>query len=112
MNLVDKVSAKQLKKDIPEFRVGDTITVNLWITEGKKRRIQAFTGLVTAKKGGGISETFTVRKKTKGYAVKRVIPLHSPVIDSIKVEKKGVVRRAKLNFLDGMEKEFKIKERN
>lgn len=112
MNLVDKVNQKQLKKDVPEFRVGDTITVNVWITEGKKRRIQAFTGLVTSKKSGGVNETFTVRKKTKGYAVKRVFPVHSPIIDSIKVDKKGVVRRAKLNFLDGLAKEYKVKERN
>lgn len=112
MNLVDKVNTKQLKSNLPEFRVGDTVTVNVWITEGKKRRIQAFQGLVTSKKGGGISETFTVRKKSKGYGVKRVFPLHSPIIDSIVVDKKGVVRRAKLNFLDKMEKEFKIKERN
>lgn len=112
MNLVDKINAKQLKKDIPEFRVGDSVTVNIWITEGKKRRIQAFSGLVVSKKGGGVNESFTVRKKTKGYAVKRTLPVHSPVIDSIIVDKKGVVRRAKLNFLDGMLKEFKIKERN
>ena len=112
MNLIDKISAKQLRKDLPEFRVGDTITVNVWITEGKKKRIQAFQGLVVAKKGGSINETFTVRKKTKGYGVKRLFPLHSPIIDSITVDKKGVVRRAKLNFLDKLEKEFKIKERN
>lgn len=112
MNLVDKVSIKQLRKDIPEFRVGDTITVNLWITEGKKRRIQAFSGLVVARKGGSVNETVTVRKQTKGYAVKRVFPIHSPIIDSIKVDKKGVVRRAKLNFIDDMTKEFKTKERN
>ncbi len=112
MNLVDKVNAKQLRTDLPEFRVGDTLTVNVWITEGKKRRIQAFQGLVVAKRGGAVNETFTVRKKTKGYGVKRTFPLHSPIIDSIVVDKKGVVRRAKLNFLDKMEKEFKIKERN
>ncbi len=112
MNLIEKVNAKQLKSDVPEFRVGDTITVNVWITEGKKRRIQAFQGLVVAKKGGSINETFTVRKNNKGYGVKRTFPLHSPIIDSIVVNKKGVVRRAKLNFLDNMEKEFKIKERN
>jgi len=112
MNLVDKISAKQLRKDIPEFRVGDTVTVNIWITEGKKRRVQAFSGLVTSKRGGGVNESFTVRKKTKGYAVKRILPVHSPIIDSIVVDKKGAVRRAKLNFLDGMLKEFKIKERN
>ncbi len=112
MNLVDKIGKKQMRSDVPEFRVGDSVTVNVWITEGKKRRIQAFSGLVVSKKGGGINETFTVRKKTKGYAVKRVFPVHSPIIDSIVVDKKGTVRRAKLNFLDKLKKEYKIKERN
>ncbi len=112
MNLIDKINKKQIRKDIPEFRAGDNVTVNVWITEGKKRRIQAFSGLVVSKKGGSVNESFTVRKQTKGYAVKRVFPLHSPVIDSITVDKKGVVRRAKLNYVDKMAKEFKTKERN
>ena len=111
-NLIDKINAKQVRKDIPEFRVGDTVRVNVWVTEGKKRRIQAFEGLVIAKKGGSVSETFSVRKKIYGVGVTRVFPVNAPTIDSIEVIKKGYVRRAKLNFLKGLRKEYKVKERN
>ena len=111
-NLIDKINAKQVRKDIPEFRVGDTVRVNVWVKEGKKERIQAFEGLVVAKKGGSVSETFSVRKKSSGIGVTRVFPVNSPAIDKITVVKKGVVRRAKLNFLKGMRKEYKVKERN
>jgi len=112
MNLVDKINQKHINPNIPEFRVGDTVRVNVWVKEGKKERIQAFEGLVTAKKGGSVSETFTVRKKSGSVAVYRTFPVNSPVIDSIEVVKKGLVRRAKLNFLKGMKKEYKVKERN
>ena len=112
MNLVDKINAKQLRKDIPEFRVGDTVRVDVWIKEGKKERIQAFEGVVTSRKSGSVNETFSVRKKSGAVGVTRIFPVHSPVIDKIVVVRKGKVRRAKLNFLKGMEKEFKIKERN
>lgn len=112
MNLVDKVNKKHINPDIPEFRVGDTVRVNVWIKEGKKERIQAFEGLVVAKKGGSVSETFTVRKKSGTVAVKRVFPVNSPLIDSITVVRKGKVRRAKLNFIDRRNKEYKVKERN
>ena len=112
MNLVDKVNAKSVRNDIPEFRVGDTVRVDVWVKEGKKERIQAFEGLVVAKKGGSISETFTVRKKSGGIGVTRVFPINSPVIDKITVVKNGMVRRAKLNFIKGMRKEYKVKERN
>ncbi len=111
-NLIDKINAKHVKKDIPEFRVGDTVRVDVWVKEGKKERIQAFEGLVVAKKGGSVSETFSVRKKSSGIGVTRVFPVNSPAIDKITVVKKGVVRRAKLNFLKGMRKEYKVKERN
>ena len=111
-NLIDKINAKHVKKDIPEFRVGDTVRVDVWVKEGKKERIQAFEGLVIAKKGGSVSETFSVRKKSSGIGVTRVFPVNSPTIDKIVVVKKGVVRRAKLNFLKGMKKEYKVKERN
>lgn len=111
-NLIDKINAKHVKKDIPEFRVGDTVRVDVWVKEGKKERIQAFEGLVVAKKGGNVSETFSVRKKSSGIGVTRVFPVNSPAIDKITVVKKGVVRRAKLNFLKGMRKEYKVKERN
>ncbi len=111
-NLIDQINAKHVKKDVPEFRVGDTVRVDVWVKEGKKERIQAFEGLVVAKKGGSVSETFSVRKKSSGIGVTRVFPVNSPAIDKIVVVKKGVVRRAKLNFLKGMKKEYKVKERN
>ncbi len=112
MNLVDKVNKKHVNPNIPEFRTGDTVRVNVWVKEGKKERIQAFEGLVVAKQGGSISETFTVRKKSGSVGVSRTFPVNSPVIDSIVVVKKGMVRRGKLNFLKGMKKEYKVKERN
>ena len=112
MNLVDKVNKKHINPNIPEFRVGDTVRVNVWIKEGKKERIQAFEGLVVSKKGGSVSETFTVRKKSGTVAVKRVFPVNSPLIDSIVVVRKGKVRRAKLGFIDRRVKEYKVKERN
>ena len=104
-NLVDKINEKHVRNDIPEFRVGDTVRVDVWVKEGKKERIQAFEGLVVAKKGGSVSETFSVRKKSYGIGVTRVFPVNSPAIDKIVVVKKGVVRRAKLNFLKGMRKD-------
>lgn len=112
MNLVDKVNAKSLRTDIPEFRVGDTVRVDYKIQEGKTHRIQAFEGLVVAIQGGSISRTFTVRKKSSGVAVKRIFKVNSPLVDSITVVRKGKVRRAKLNFIDKMSKEYKVKERN
>ena len=111
-NLIDKINAKHVKNDIPEFRVGDTVRVDVWVKEGKKERIQSFEGLVVAKKGGSVSETFTVRKKSYGIGVTRVFPVNSPTIAKIVVVKRGLVRRAKLNFLKGMKKEYKVKERN
>ncbi len=110
-NLVDKISKSHMKKDIPEFRVGDTVRVDVWVKEGKKERIQAFEGLVVAKKGTGISETFSVRKKSGGVGVTRIFPVNAPTIDKIVVVKKGLVRRAKLNFIKGMRKEYRVKER-
>ena len=111
-NLVDKIAKKHIRKDVPEFRVGDTVRVDVQVKEGKKERIQAFEGLVIAKKGGGISETFTVRKKSGAIGVIRVFPVNAPTIDKITVTKKGMVRRAKLNFIKNMVKEYKVKERN
>lgn len=112
MNLIDKINQKQIKPNTPEFRVGDTVRVDVWIKEGKKERIQAFEGLVVSKKGGSVSERFTVRKKCGSVGVSRVFAVNSPEIDKITVVKKGMVRRAKLNFLKGMKKEYKVKERN
>lgn len=111
-NLIDKINAKHVKKDIPEFRVGDTVRVDVWVKEGKKERIQAFEGLVIAKKGSGVSETFSVRKKSYGIGITRIFPVNAPTIDKIVVVKKGLVRRAKLNFIKGMRREYKVKERS
>lgn len=111
MNLVDKITEKQIKKDVPEIRVGYTVKVNVKIVEGNKERIQAYEGVVTARKGGGISETITVRKESYGVGVERVFPIHSPKVDSIEVLRKGKVRRAKLNFLKDLKGQYRIKER-
>ena len=100
------MNAKHIRKDIPEFRVGDTVRVDVWVKEGKKERIQSFEGLVIAKRGGGVSETFTVRKKSGTVGVERIFPINTPTIDKIVVIKKGKVRRAKLNFIKGMRKEY------
>ena len=111
-NLVDKIAEKHIRKDVPEFRVGDTVRVDVWVKEWKKERIQSFEGLVIAKRGGGVSETFTVRKKSGTVGVERIFPINTPTIDKIVVIKKGKVRRAKLNFIKGMRKEYKVKERS
>ena len=113
-NLVDKINAKHIKKDVPQFQVGDTVRVDVWVKEGKKERIQAFEGVVIGMKNGGVSETFSVRKKSSGVGVIRIFPVNSPTIDKITVVKKGSVRRAKLNFMKDKKnkKEYRIKERN
>ena len=111
MNVIDKITAKQLNPNVPEFRVGDTVKVNVKIIEGNKERIQAYEGVVVAKKGSGISETFTVRKESAGVGVQRVFPVHSPKLASIEVLRKGKVRRAKLNYLKNVVGQYKIKER-
>ena len=112
MNIVDKISKRQLRSDIPEFRVGDTVKVNYTIKEGDKTRIQAFEGIVIARKGKNSEETFTVRKTSYGVGVERTFPVHSPRIAELIVVKKGKVRRVKLNFLKDKVGEYKIKERN
>ena len=111
-NLVDKINAKHVRKDIPEFRVGDTVRVNVWVIEGNKKRIQSFEGLVTDINGGSVSKRFSVRKKSYGIGVTRIFPVNAPTIDSIEVIKKGYVRRAKLSFLKVLRKDYKVKERN
>ena len=112
MNLVEKITEKQLNPNIPEFRVGDTVRVDVKIIEGKRERIQAFEGIVIKRHGSGVSETFTVRKVSYGVGVERTFPVNSPKIASIVVMKKGKVRRAKLTFLKDMKGQYKIKERN
>ena len=110
-NVIDKITEKQMNPNLPEFRVGDTVRVDVKIIEGKRERIQAFEGTVIARKGGGVSETFTVRKVSYGVGVERIFPMHSPKIANIEVVKKGKVRRAKLFYLrDLTGKATKIKE--
>ena len=111
MNIIDKINAKQIKPDVPEFRVGDTVRVDVKIIEGKRERIQAFEGTVVARRGGSVSETFTVRKMSSGIGVERTFPMHSPKIAGITVVRRGKVRRAKLTFLRGMVGGYRIKER-
>ena len=110
-NVIDKITAKQLNPNVPEFRVGDTVRVDVKIIEGNKERIQAFEGIVVSRKSGGVSETFTVRKISYGVGVERVFPVNSPIIDHIEVAKVGKVRRAKLHYLRGLSgKAARIKE--
>ena len=111
MNVIDKITKEQLNPNIPEFRVGDTVRVDVKIIEGKRERIQAFEGIVMARKGSGISETFTVRKNSYGVGVERVFPVHSPKLAKITVIKRGKVRRAKLTFLRNMVGRYKTEER-
>ncbi len=111
MNVIDKITEKQMNPNVPEFRVGDTVRVDVKIIEGKRERIQAFEGIVISRKGAGISETFTVRKVSYGVGVERIFPVHSPSIDKITVIKKGKVRRAKLTFLRNVVGQYRIKER-
>ena len=110
-NIIDKINEKQINKNIPEFRVGDTVRVDVKIIEGKRERIQAFEGVVIARRGGSVSETFTVRKMSSGVGVERTFPIHSPKIAKITVLRHGKVRRAKLNFLRGRVGQYRIKER-
>src|SRR3989338_11285550 len=96
-----KVVEEGFKKDIPLFRIGDTVKVDIRVKEGDKERVQAFEGVVIARRGSGTRETFTVRKISFGVGVEKVLPLHSPLINKIEVVKEGVVRRAKLYYLLG-----------
>ncbi|HON07990.1 MAG TPA: 50S ribosomal protein L19 [Verrucomicrobiota bacterium] len=97
--LKDKIEAAQLRKDKVDFAVGDSVRVHTKVIEGDKHRIQVFSGIVIAKRGHGLNETFTVRRISYGEGVERVFPLHSPKIEKIEVERKGKVRRAKLTYL-------------
>ncbi len=110
-NVIDKINAKQVKPNVPEFRVGDTVRVDVKIVEGKRERIQAFEGLVIGRHGGSVAETFTVRKMSSGVGVERIFPINSPKIAGITVVRRGKVRRAKLTFLRGLVGQYRIKER-
>jgi large subunit ribosomal protein L19 len=112
MNTLDTVDAESLRSDIPEFRPGDTLKVHVRVVEGSRSRVQVFQGVVIRRQGGGLRETFTVRKISFGVGVERTFPVHTPVIDKIEVVTRGDVRRAKLYYLRSLRgKAAKIKEK-
>jgi large subunit ribosomal protein L19 len=112
MSVLQAVESKHLRTGLPGFRPGDTLRVQVKVVEGDKERLQAFEGICIRRRGGGLSETFTVRKVTYGVGVERTFPLHSPSVDRIEVVRQGVVRRAKLYYLRKLKgKAARIKER-
>ena len=111
-NIIDQLEREQLRKDIPAFGPGDTVTVQVKVKEGTRERLQAFEGVVIAKRNRGLNSAFTVRKISHGEGVERVFQTHSPAIDSIKVKRSGDVRRAKLYYLrERSGKSARIKEK-
>ena len=112
MNIIDTIEKEGMRTDVPVFNIGDTVKVFVKVVEGTHERLQAFEGVVIARKNGGIRETFTVRRISFGIGVERTFPVHSPKIDHIEVVRKGVVRRAKLYYLKGKTaKNARIKEK-
>ena len=112
MDALKTIAASSLKETLPQFAIGDTVRVDVKIREGERERIQAFEGTVIARKGSGVTETFTVRRFSYGVGVERVFPLHSPNVDSVKVVRRGKVRRSKLYYLrDRVGKAAKVKEK-
>ena len=112
MNKLDLVDAASLRSDIPDFRPGDTVKVHVKVVEGNRSRIQVFQGVVIRRHGGGLQETFTVRKISFGTGVERTFPVHTPIIDRIEVVTRGDVRRAKLYYLRELRgKKAKIREK-
>lgn len=111
MDIIRLIEEQQMKKDLPEFRPGDTVKVHLKVVEGGRERIQVFEGVVIKRRGGGMRETFTVRRISYGVGVERTLPLHSPRIDKIEVIRRGKVRRARLFYLRSLKgKAARIKE--
>lgn len=113
MDVIKAIESEQMKKDIVDFNTGDTVKVHVKVKEGNRERIQVFEGIVIKRQGGGISETFTVRRISYGVGVERTFPLHSPKIEKLEVVRRGKVRRARLYYLrDRIGKAaFKIKEK-
>ena len=112
MHILDNLDAASLRSDVPEFRAGDTVKVHVKVVEGSRSRVQVFQGIVIRRHGGGVGETFTVRKISFGVGVERTFPLHSPVIDKVEVASRGIVRRAKLYYLRDLRgKKARIRER-
>jgi len=111
-HLIQEITKDQLKEDLPQFRAGDTVRVHVKVVEGTRERIQVFEGVVIKRRGGGVSETFTVRKISYGVGVERTFPVHSPRIAKLEVVRRGKVRRAKLYYLRALRgKAARIKER-
>ncbi|MCX4268418.1 MAG: 50S ribosomal protein L19 [Lachnospiraceae bacterium] len=109
--IIKGIESEQLKKEVPQFRVGDTVKVYAKVIEGTRERIQVFEGTVLKRQNGGVRETFTVRKNSNGIGVEKTWPLHSPIVDRVEVVRHGKVRRAKLNYLRGrVGKRAKVKE--
>ncbi len=112
MNIIQQLESEMMKKDIPDFRPGDTVVVQVKVKEGTRERLQAFEGLVIAKRNRGYNSAFTVRKISNGEGVERVFQVHSPMIDSIAVKRRGAVRRAKLYYMrDRQGKAARIREK-
>ncbi len=112
MNITDLVDSKSLRDDIPEFQAGDTVRVHVRVVEGNKERVQVFEGVVIARRGSGINESFTVRKLSFGVGVERTFPLHSPIMAKLEFVSRGDVRRAKLYYLrDRVGKAAKVREK-
>ncbi len=111
-NIIKTIENEQIKTDLTEFNIGDTVKVHLKVKEGKRERVQIFEGVVLKRQNGGIAETFTVRKISYGVGVEKTLPLHSPKIEKIEVIRQGKVRRAKLNYLrERLGKSAKVKEK-
>ena len=112
MTIIEAFTSEQLKENVPQFEIGDTVRVHNRITEGSKTRVQLYEGTVIARHGGGISATFTVRRVSYGCGVEKTFPLHSPNVEKVEVIRRGSVRRAKLYYLrDRVGKAAKVKEK-
>lgn len=111
MNVIDSITQEYMKKDIPDFNIGDTVKVHVKIKEGNRERIQIFEGFVLKRQNGGIGETFTVRRISSGIGVEKTFPIHSPWVEKIELVRKGEVRRARLHYMRGRTgKAAKIKQ--